>query len=78
MDEGNLTIPQDVKIGYLSQITFLDEHRTVHEELLDVFKYVREIENQLNQQAKVLETNSSEKELEKYALLQHKFESLNG
>ena len=77
MDEGNLTIPQDVKIGYLSQITFLDEHRTVHEELLDVFKYVREIENQLNQQAKVLETNSSEKELEKYALLQHKFESLN-
>ena len=78
MDEGNLTIPQDVKIGYLSQITFLDEHRTVHEELLDVFKYVREIENQLNQQAKVLETNSSEKELEKYALLQHKIESLNG
>ena len=78
MDEGNLTIPQDVKIGYLSQITFLDEHRTVHEELLDVFKYVREIENQLNQQAKVLETNSSEKELGKYALLQHKFESLNG
>ena len=78
MDEGNLTIPQDVKIGYLSQITFLDEHRTVHEELLDVFKYVREIENQLNKQAKVLETNSSEKELEKYALLQHKFESLNG
>ena len=78
MDEGNLTIPQDVKIGSLSQITFLDEHRTVHEELLDVFKYVREIENQLNQQAKVLETNSSEKELEKYALLQHKFESLNG
>lgn len=78
MDEGNLTIPQDVKIGYLSQITFLDEHRTVYEELLDVFKYVREIENQLNQQAKVLETNSSEKELEKYALLQHKFESLNG
>ena len=50
----------------------------MHEELLDVFKYVREIENQLNQQAKVLETNSSEKELEKYALLQHKFESLNG
>ena len=78
MDEGNLTIPQDVKIGYLSQITFLDEHRTVHEELMDVFKYVREIENQLNQQAKVLETNSSENELEKYALLQHKFESLNG
>lgn len=78
MDSGTKTVPNDVKIGYLSQITFSNEENTVYEELLTVFENVRLLEQQLNEQAKVLETNANEKELEKYSSLQHKFESMNG
>ncbi|MGM9947984.1 ABC-F family ATP-binding cassette domain-containing protein [Floccifex sp.] len=78
MDSGTLTIPNQVKIGYLSQITFQNEYHSVYEELLSVFEPLKELEKQLNEQAKVLETNYSEKEMEKYSLLQHRFEMMNG
>lgn len=78
MDSGSRVVSNDVKIGYLSQITFLNEERTVYEELLDAFQEVRLLEEQLREQAEVLKTSANEKELEKYDRLQQRFEALNG
>ena len=36
-DQGSVVIASGTRIGYLSQITFEDEERTVYEELLTVF-----------------------------------------
>ena len=47
MDSGSRFVANGTKIGYLSQITFLDETKTVYEELLDAFKEVRSLEKQL-------------------------------
>ncbi len=77
-DTGTRTLPGDVKVGYLSQITFVNEEKTVYEELLSVFDPIRKVEKELLEQAKKLEFDHSEKELEKYARIQHQFEMMNG
>lgn len=77
-DSGTRTLPGDVRVGYLSQITFVDEQKTVYEELLTVFDRVKAVEKQLLEQAQKLEYDHSEKELEKYARIQQQFEMLNG
>lgn len=78
MDEGNLTIASGTQIGYLAQITFSSEEHTVYEELLQAFDHIRELEKQLNKQAAVMADDPSEKEIERYAALQQRFEALNG
>lgn len=78
LDAGSCIFSNDTKIGYLAQITFVDEEKTVYEELLTAFDAVRELEKQLKAQAEILKTDSSEKQLEKYDVLQSKFEALNG
>ena len=78
MDSGSRFVANGTKIGYLSQITFLDETKTVYEELLDAFKEVRSLEKQLLEQANRLEFDANEKELERYDKLQQRFEALNG
>lgn len=77
-DEGNIVFATDTKVGYLAQITFTNESHTVYEELLQAFDEVRELEQQLHQQAEVLNHDASEKQLEKYARLQNRFEAMNG
>jgi len=77
-DSGSRMVLNGTNIGYLAQITFVDEEKTVYEELLTAFDKVRELEKQLNAQAEVLKTDSSEKQLEKYDALQTRFEALNG
>ena len=77
-DSGTRMVLNGTNIGYLAQITFVDEEKTVYEELLTAFDKVRELEKQLNEQAEVLKTDSSEKQLAKYDALQTRFEALNG
>ena len=77
-DSGSRMVLNGTNIGYLAQITFVDEEKTVYEELLTAFDKVRELEKQLNEQAEVLKTDSSEKQLAKYDALQTRFEALNG
>ena len=77
-DSGSRMVLNGTNIGYLAQITFVDEEKTVYEELLTAFDKVRELEKQLNAQAEVLKMDSSEKQLEKYDALQTRFEALNG
>ena len=78
MDSGSRVLSSDTKIGYLSQITFADETKTVYEELLSVFEPVIALEKQLNEQSLVLAKDSSEKQLDKYDRLQQKFELMGG
>ena len=78
MDSGSRVLATGTKIGYLSQITFEDENKTVHEELLSVFDEVKQLEIQLNEQAMVLAEDHSEKQLDKYDRLQQRFEMMGG
>ena len=78
MDSGSRVLSSETKIGYLSQITFADETKTVYEELLSVFEPVIALEKQLNEQSLVLAEDSSQKQLDKYDRLQQKFELMGG
>ena len=78
MDSGSRVLATGTKIGYLSQITFADESRTVHEELLSVFDEVKALELQLNDQAMILAEDHSQKQLDKYDRLQQRFEMMGG
>lgn len=77
-DKGSRVVSNGVKIGYLAQITFSDIEHTVYQELSEAFSNVRSLEKQLQEQALILERDPSEKQLEKYASLQARFEALNG
>lgn len=77
-DSGSRMVLNGTNIGYLAQITFVNEEKTVYEELLTAFDKVRELEKQLNAQAEILKEDSSEKQLAKYDMLQTRFEALNG
>ena len=46
-DSGSRMVLNGTNIGYLAQITFVDEEKTVYEELLTTFDKVRELEKQL-------------------------------
>ena len=54
-DQGSVVIASGTRIGYLSQITFEDEERTVYEELLTVFDELTTLQARLESQALVLE-----------------------
>lgn len=77
-DQGTVAIASGTKIGYLSQITFSDEERTVYEELLSVFDELTALQARLENQALLLETDHSQAQLDKYDALQNRFEALGG
>ncbi len=77
-DSGACIKASDTKVGYLSQITFMNQDLTVYEELLKAFDQVRQLEKDLKAQAKILETDASEQQLARYDRMQSQFEVLNG
>ena len=60
-DRGERIVPNAVRIGSLSQTAFDDKSQTVLQALEQVFEPLRVLEKELEAQAKVLETDSSEK-----------------
>ncbi len=78
LDKGSIHKRNGVKIGYLAQMTFQDEKRSVEDELFAVFHDLREMNRQLEQVSRQMETDHSEALLEKYADLQHAFEEAGG
>ncbi len=77
-DAGNVISSADTTVGYLAQITFDDQSISVYEELLKAFEHTRQIEQELQKLAESLSQDSSEKQLNRYAFLQERFEALNG
>ena len=77
-DQGSVVMASGTRLGYLSQITFEDEQRTVYEELLTVFEELTTLQARLESQALVLEKDHSDQQLERYEKLQTRFEALGG
>lgn len=78
LDKGDRIVPKNVQIGSLDQNVFADLDKTVQDALMEVFEPVRQLERQLNEQAAVLETDSSQPQLEKYDRLLSEFERKGG
>ena len=77
-DSGNRIVSNQVKIGVIDQIIFKDLNKSVHEELLDAFSDVIQLEKELQIQAKILEQQHDQQQLKKYEQIQLLFESKNG
>ncbi len=78
LDKGQLIIDNNISIGYLSQRAFVDEDMTVKEAFDEVYSHILDIQNQLKEVTKRLETEYSEELLAKLASLQHQFECHDG
>ena len=78
LDSGTIHKQNNITIGYLAQKTLEDEDKTVLEELNEAFSEIFKIEEELKDLESIMKEDHSEKTLEKYALLQSKFEMLNG
>lgn len=77
-DKGDRFFGNGTRVGYLSQISFPDDTRTVRQELTSVFDELLEVQKQLEEQTRVLETDASEQQLARYDRLQTRFETLGG
>ncbi|MDO4962402.1 MAG: ABC-F family ATP-binding cassette domain-containing protein [Eubacteriales bacterium] len=77
-DAGSITIPKDVRIGYLSQHALENSENTVYEEVLSVKRELINIEAELRSLEARMHAELPEAELQdvynKYAALSHKFE----
>jgi ATP-binding cassette subfamily F protein 3 len=78
LDSGERIVPNATQIGYLNQITFLDENISVLEELEKVFEPLRQLEKQMEEQVQLLETDHSQKQLERYDAMMMRFELMGG
>jgi len=80
-DNGNIIIPKDIEMGYFSQNIEIDSNKTIYEEMLTVFEYIINIENNM----RIIEQKmsfSKNEELEnlmlQYSSLSHKLEESDG
>ncbi|RAQ94607.1 ribosomal protection-like ABC-F family protein [Thermogemmatispora tikiterensis] len=84
-DEGTILVARGTRIGYLSQTLDLQPQRTLREELLTVFDYLRSWEQELQALANAIASASErgdirqrEQLLQRYAELQLRFEHAGG
>lgn len=78
LDRGTIHRMNGLTVGYLAQTTFSDENRTVQEEMNLVFQPIFECKHELDEITEIMKTDHSEKVMEKFALIQERFERLNG
>ncbi|WP_376795996.1 ABC-F family ATP-binding cassette domain-containing protein [Thermogemmatispora sp.] len=84
-DEGTILLARGTRVGYLSQTLDLQPERTLREELLAVFDYLRSWEQELQELAVAIaaasergEARERERLLQRYADLQLRFEHAGG
>lgn len=78
IDKGDIFKSSNVKISYLSQFQFDNEDRLVYQELLSVFQYIIQLEQEISSLSKQLENQYDNATLEKLAKLQAIFEEQEG
>lgn len=66
------------EIAYLRQIAFEDPNLSMEKEIRKVFAPIEKMRDELEQRAKELEVNYSEKEVKTYTNMQEHFESIGG
>ncbi len=78
-DDGELIIGKNVKIGYLPQNASLDSEKTVYEEVLEVFAQTAQIEAELSEIARQIETEgATDARIRRQSLLTDQFASEGG
>jgi ATP-binding cassette subfamily F protein 3 len=77
-DTGDLVKINGLKLGLLDQHVDFAEGETVHTAALSAFKEIHDIEAEMRQLEKTMETDHSEEVLHKYADLQTAFEHADG
>ncbi|MFD1671766.1 ATP-binding cassette domain-containing protein [Agrilactobacillus yilanensis] len=78
-DEGQVTTPKDMTMGYLAQDTGLDSKRTIYEEMLTVFAPLQKMEQRMRAlEAKMGTDHHNEDILKQYDQLQTEFSDKNG
>lgn len=78
LDQGEIHKENGCTIGYLSQTTFYNEENTVREELEKVYQSLKEMQKKLEDLAMQMVYDHSEQILNRYAVLQQKFEEAGG
>lgn len=80
-DTGLVTLSKDKTLGYLAQQQNLTSHNTIFEELLGVKQDIINLEHQIRQTEKKMESatsNDLELLLNQYSRMNHEFEMANG
>lgn len=80
-DKGDVIIPKDASVSYLSQHPDITSNRTIYEEMLDAKKDIIEMENSLRDieiQMKHATDDKLQSLMNRYSALSHDFELKNG
>jgi len=77
-DDGEVIKMNSLKLGLLDQHVDFDEGDTVHTAALSAFKEIHDIEAEMRQLEKRMETDHSDEVLDRYADLQSAFELADG
>ena len=78
LESGQVYKTNKLTISYLKQNALIDSHKSVKEEILEAFKDLIEIENNLKSLTLKLENNSDEKLINEYTSLEEKFKLQGG
>jgi ATP-binding cassette, subfamily F, member 3 len=79
LDDGNIIVSNQVKIGYLRQMAFEDESKTVGEHFEEVFEKLNHLKKEIRVCEQELVINpTNQKILDRYARLTNDFENLGG
>ena len=77
-DEGEIYLSSDTRVAYMRQHSDYTSEKTARQEVLEVFSGLIELEEKLFEAEKLLETDHSQKAIEKHNKLQESFISLGG
>jgi ATP-binding cassette subfamily F protein 3 len=77
-DSGDVVKINGLKLGLLEQHVDFEEDETVHTAALSAFKHIHDMEAEMRQLEKRMETDHSEEVLDRYAELQIAFENADG
>lgn len=78
LDKGTIHEPAGTRIGYLAQTTLSHDEYTVEQELNQVFEPIFVLKREMEVMEEKMATDYSEELLDKYAVLQQRFEDMNG
>ena len=76
--KGNVIIPKNVKVGYLSQDVIEDENNTLYQEVLSIYKKNIDLEKRVNQISAKLADSPSDDLLRQYQSALDEFEACGG
>lgn len=78
LDKGDIHKENGLTIGYLAQTTFSNDHALVEDELESAFDHIKALQKQLEVATQQMSDDPSEANLNKFAILQQKFEEMGG